>query len=94
MKTLKVQALIMQGLTETDLNGSKENICNHSQIVLKTVVQPPNSTCFIPFFLLSIAFLSLGNLKEPSLLSQWSQHKSRLVGEHLQFSKRTKKSST
>lgn len=38
MKTLKVQALTMQGLTETDLNASKENICNHSQIVLKTVV--------------------------------------------------------
>lgn len=30
-KTLKVQALTVQGLTETALNASKENICNHSQ---------------------------------------------------------------
>lgn len=44
MKTLKVQALTMQGLTETELNASKENICNHTQTMLKSVVQPPNST--------------------------------------------------
>lgn len=77
----------MQELIETEcFQGEHINHTNR----LKSVVQPPNSTWFLPPLLLSTP-LSLGILQEACLSGQCSQHKSRLVGEHLQLSKREKK---